>query len=101
MVLQVAGEIDLLTIDRLQQNLHRHLSGACRGLVVDCTKVSFLAASGITLLVDLAERTRAEGVTLRLVAESRVVLRALKMTGTDDVVPRAFTVAEAVAQCAL
>jgi anti-sigma B factor antagonist len=98
-IVRVAGEIDLLTIGRLQQSLHAQLSHAPRGLVLDCNEVSFLAASGIALLVDLAERSGAAGVTLRLVTDSRVVLRALEATGMDDVLPRAATVADAVAHC--
>jgi anti-sigma B factor antagonist len=99
LVLRVVGELDLATVGRLQEYLHEQLLGAYRGVVLDCTEMSFLAACGIGLLVEIADQARAEGMELRLVAQSRVVLRALEVTGVDQQVPRAATVAEAVAQC--
>jgi anti-sigma B factor antagonist len=70
-------------------------------VVLDCTGVSFLATCGISLLLEITDQARAEGVALRLVAQSRAVLRALKVTGVDGLVPRAATVAEAVVQCSI
>ena len=50
LVLQLAGEIDLRTVERLRECLYAHLSaGAYRGIVLDCTEVTFLAACGIGL----------------------------------------------------
>ena len=99
LVLRVVGEIDLATVGRLRDHLYKHLPGAQRGVVLDCTEVSFLSACGIGLLVEIADQARADGVALRLVAQSRVVLRALEVTGVGELVPRAPTVAQAVVQC--
>ncbi|MGH4011129.1 MAG: STAS domain-containing protein [Pseudonocardiaceae bacterium] len=99
LVLRVVGEIDLVTIGLLRDHLHEHLPRAQRGVVLDCTEVSFLSACGVGLLVEIAEQARADGLALRLVAQSRVVVRALEVTGVDGVVPRAPTVAQAVVQC--
>jgi anti-sigma B factor antagonist len=68
-------------------------------VVLDCTEVSFLAACGIGLLVEIADQTLAEGMALRLVAQNRVVRRALEVTRVTGLVPLAATVAEAVGQC--
>jgi anti-sigma B factor antagonist len=100
LVLRLVGEVDLATVGRLREQLHHHVPSAHRGVVLDCTGVSFLTACGIGLLVETAERARAEGMALRLVAQSRLVQRALKVTWADQLVSRASTVAEAVAQCA-
>lgn len=99
LVLRVVGDVDLATVEQLRGHVDEHLSGAHRGVVLDCTAVSFLAACGIGLLVEIADQARADGRPLRLVAHSRLVLRALEITGTNELVPRAATVAEAVAQC--
>jgi anti-anti-sigma factor len=69
-------------------------------VVLDCTEVSFLAACGIGLLVEITERAHAERMPLRLVSQTPLVLRALQLTLADQLVPRAATVAEAVARCA-
>ncbi|MFZ0118654.1 MAG: STAS domain-containing protein [Pseudonocardiaceae bacterium] len=99
LVWRVAGEIDLVTVERLRNHLSKHALGAHRGVVLDCTGVSFLAACGIGLLTEIADQARAEGVTLRLVAQNRTVLRALEVTGVEGLLPRVATVAEAVVQC--
>jgi anti-sigma B factor antagonist len=101
LVLRVVGEVDLATVGRLRECLHNCVLRARRGVVLDCTGVSFLAACGISLLLEITDQARAQGVALRLVAQSRAVLRALKVTGVDGLVPRAATVAEAVVQCSM
>jgi anti-sigma B factor antagonist len=100
LVLRVVGEVDLATVGRLREQLHHHVPSEHRGLVLDCTAVSFLGACGIGLLAEIADRARAEEIALRLVAHSRLVLRALEVTMADQLISRASTVAEAVAQCA-
>ncbi|HEX8759047.1 MAG TPA: STAS domain-containing protein [Pseudonocardiaceae bacterium] len=99
-VLRVVGEVDLATLGHLREHLHKYVSSDDRGLVLDCTEVSFLAACGISLLVEIAERARAQGMALRLVAQTPLVLRALQAALADQLIPRAPTVAEAVTQCA-
>jgi anti-sigma B factor antagonist len=99
LVLRVAGEVDLATVGQLREHLHKHLPGTRRGVVLDCTEVSFLAACGIGLLVEIADQTFVEGMALRLVAQNRVVLRALEVTRATELVPLAATVAEAMVQC--
>jgi anti-sigma B factor antagonist len=102
LVLHVAGEIDLRTVERLRECLYGHLSGgAYRGIVLDCTEVTFLAGCGIGLLVEIVDRARCARMEIRLVARTRAVLRALEVTGADELVPRAATVADAVAQCTI
>lgn len=99
LVLRVVGEVDLATVGRLRKQLRMHVPSDHRGVVLDCTEVSFLAACGIGLLVEIVDRARAEGMALRLVAQSRLVLRALEVALADQLILRATTVAEAVAQC--
>jgi anti-sigma B factor antagonist len=101
LVLRVVGEVDLATVGSLREQLHRYVPSEHRGVVLDCTEVSFLAGCGIGLLIEIAEQASTNGMMLRLVAQSRLVLRALQITLTDQQVPRASTVAEAIAQCAL
>ena len=99
LVIRVVGEVDLATSDWLRECLEKHLPGSRPGVVLDCTEVSFLAVCGIGLLIEMADQARTAGVAMRLVAQSRVVLRALEVTEADKLVPRAATVVEAVAQC--
>ena len=98
LVVQVAGEVDLSTIGRLREHLHEHVHGAHRAVILDCTRVSFLAACGIGLLLDIADQARAEGIALRLVVAGRRLLRVLEASGVQGRLPLATTVAEVMAE---
>ena len=52
------------------------------------------------MLADITEQARAERMALWLVTQTPLVLRALQVTLAKQLVSRAATVAEAVAQCA-
>jgi anti-sigma B factor antagonist len=83
---EIVGELDLNTAPTLQSRLSRavrteHLTE----LVVDLTRVEFLAVAGITALLNLREQARRRGVALRLVATHRAVLRPLSVLGLLDV----------------
>jgi anti-sigma B factor antagonist len=87
-LLEVDGEVDSLTAPRLQaamdsalEALGRAAAGAA--LVVDLSGVTFLASSGLAVLVDGARRATAAGGRLHVVAATRVVTRPLEVTGAD------------------
>ena len=100
LILRVVGEVDLITVGQLREQLHNYRHSDYRGLVLDFIGVSFLAGCGIGVLLEIAERARAEGITLRLVTHRRMVLRALEVSRADQQISRTSTVAEAIAQCA-
>ena len=85
-LLEVDGEIDTATAPRLQAGLDEALDAAdAEGsrVVVDLTGVTFLASSGLAVLIGGARRVTALGGRLRLVAASRSVTRPLQVTGAD------------------
>lgn len=101
-VVRAVGEIDMLTASRwaaiLGDTCHglahhdddprRCGDGARRGagrgrLVCDLTGVTFFGASGLAALERTAALAAEAGVALRLVADSRTVLRPLQLTGLD------------------
>jgi anti-sigma B factor antagonist len=87
-LLQVDGEIDTLTAPRMQAGMNTALDAlaatpAGAALVVDLSGVTFLASSGLAVLVDGARRATAAGRRLHVVAATRVVTRPLELTGAD------------------
>jgi anti-sigma B factor antagonist len=83
-LLTVAGEIDTLTAPRLDLALARLIDEPAPTLVVDLAGVVFLASSGLAVLIEAAHRASASGRALRLLVHGRPVLRALQITGTDQ-----------------
>jgi anti-sigma B factor antagonist len=83
-VLVAAGEVDTLTAPRLEAAVDELLGTRAEVLVADLSGVTFLASSGLAVLIRAAHLAAADGRRLRVVAEGRPVLRPLQITGTDE-----------------
>lgn len=82
----VDGEVDTLTAPRLQAGLDEAVAVAGTdgtAVVVDLSGVTFLASSGLAVLIGGARRLAESGGRLRLVAATRAVTRPLQVTGAD------------------
>ncbi|WP_084496691.1 STAS domain-containing protein [Nocardia amamiensis] len=80
-LLMVVGEIDLATAPRLRAELTRGSLCHTRTLVLDLSPVTFLAAAGLTVLVEAqADAARAHRRII-LITKVRSVDRAIEITG--------------------
>jgi anti-sigma B factor antagonist len=87
LALTVAGEVDTLTAPLLEAGVCELLDEAGAEptvLVIDLTDVTFLASSGLAVLIRGANRLAERGAQLRLVAATRAVTRPLELTGADQ-----------------
>jgi anti-sigma B factor antagonist len=82
-LLTVQGEVDTLTAPRLAEGLSGLLDDERSTPVVDLAGVSFLASSGLAVLIRAAHRASEQGRALHIVATSRAVTRPLEVTGSD------------------
>lgn len=84
-VVEAAGSIDLLSAPEFADHLSTALAeGIPVIVVVDLRQVDFLGAAGLSVLVAADQRARAQQITLRVVASTRPVCRALSITGLDQ-----------------
>jgi anti-sigma B factor antagonist len=84
-VLAVEGEIDTLTAPPLEDAVRELLAeSAADRLVIDLSGVTFLASSGLAVLIRGAHRAADRELRLRLVTGSRAVRRPLEVTGSDQ-----------------
>ena len=97
LLVEVAGEVDMLTTPELRAALTDALARSPGRLVLDLTGVRFLGSSGIAVLVEVLEESRRSGTALALVAASRGVLRPLRSTGLADLFATHPDVASALA----
>ncbi|WP_291419091.1 STAS domain-containing protein [Actinophytocola sp.] len=95
-VAHVFGAVDLLTAPELQVCVDDHVDAA-NGLVLDLSRVDFLAASGLTVLTDTDRRAAEDNFAWALVANTRPVLRPLEVLGLRDQLPTYDSVPGAVA----
>jgi anti-sigma B factor antagonist len=83
-VLAVRGEIDALTTPQLETGIDELLAGPGERVVLDLAEVTFLASSGLAVLIRAAQLTGERGQRLRLVIATRAVRRPLQVTGSDQ-----------------
>lgn len=81
-VLEVSGEIDMLTAPRLREAVWSALDGRPGVVVVDLLEVTFLGSSGLAVLVEAQQRA-VERTALRIVATGAATMRPLQITGLD------------------
>jgi anti-sigma B factor antagonist len=85
-VLEVAGEIDMVTAPQLANALAELLDQDERVVVVDLSEVRFLGSSGLAVLVNCYVALE-PGTALLIVASRREVRRAFAVTGLDGRLP--------------
>ncbi len=76
-----AGEVDSTSAPVLRQELDDLLDGDVRELTVDLGQVTFLDSAGLCVLAAAHRRAVRQGVTMRVLASSRAVIRPLQITG--------------------
>ncbi len=76
-VTRVAGEVDMLTGPSLQSHLDKALASRPVRLIVDLSQVSFMGATGLTVLIKTKAAATHQGTTLQLRGMSRAAARAL------------------------
>jgi len=82
-VLRVSGALDLALAPKLQQLVERAVRLGPAVLVIDLTDVGFLASAGMAVLLR-AQRECPPGTAVRIVAQSRIVLRPMELTRLTD-----------------
>jgi anti-sigma B factor antagonist len=81
-VLAVSGEVDMLSAPYLAEAIHTALAAGPPSLIVDLSKVEFLASAGMTVLV--SAQAEAEPATrFAVVARGPATSRPIKLMGID------------------
>ncbi|WP_162292922.1 STAS domain-containing protein [Actinophytocola xinjiangensis] len=93
LVVTVAGEVDLRTAPVLAEAFD---SDTIPVTVVDLTRVTFLSAAGLGVLVEQAERAQTEHRHLGLVAQDRVAIRVLRSSGVAAAIPTFDSLSDAM-----
>jgi len=82
-LLHVAGEIDLLAEPSLQAHLSALLANRPECIVIDLSQVSFMGATGLSVLVKAGHAAAQQGTTLKLKNPSQRAAYPLRIMGLD------------------
>ena len=79
----VLGELDIATTPQLTEGL-RSLQPGYETLVVDLSRCTFFASSGISILLEESHRGKEEGFELVVIKAPPEVQRMFDLAGLDD-----------------
>lgn len=82
-LVDVSGEVDVLSASRLEDAVAEVLGHGPVTMVVDLSRVAFLASAGLAVLVS-SSQWAGEQVEFRVVAEGSATGRPLHLTGLDQ-----------------
>jgi anti-anti-sigma factor len=85
-VLAVAGEVDMLSAPRLAEAIHTALAASPAALIVDLSKVDFLASAGMTVLLTAQDEV-VPPTRYAIVAYGAATSRPIQLTKLDSVLP--------------
>jgi anti-sigma B factor antagonist len=97
-ILAAAGDVDMPTAPRLQDAIHCALRKQPAALIVDLTRVAFLASAAMNLLV-AAHREITPTARFGLVADGLGTSRPMKVIGIDNTVALYQTLGAALVAC--
>jgi anti-anti-sigma factor len=87
-MLSLYGELDMRTIEHLNDCVARHLDSGAQNVTLDLRELAFMDSSGLRLLIELYDRARLEGWRLGLVCpEQEAALLVIRSTGADKALP--------------
>jgi anti-sigma B factor antagonist len=98
-VLEVGGEVDMLTSPQLRSTALGQLAdgSGTELVVIALDDVTFLGTSGLAVLIEVRDATHTAGVMLRLACTARRVMRPLAIAGLVPLFDIYPTVDEALA----
>ena len=86
-LLPLEGALDVSAAARLREQFADAVTEGHNHLVVDLSAVTFMDSTGLGVLVGGLKRVRMHDGALRLTGAGRDVLRLLRITGLDKVLP--------------
>jgi anti-sigma B factor antagonist len=93
-VLELGGEVDLLTVSRLAAGLEHEVRHGDRDVVVDLRPVQFIDSSGLHVLLGAQRRLARQGRALGIVCAPGPVLRVFELSRLLDTLDIVDTVRE-------
>jgi anti-anti-sigma factor len=78
------GEIDLSTVDAVDDQLQQLLGDGARNLVLDLRQVTFMDSSGLRLVLCWNERADEQGIAFTVIQGPPEIARVFELGGVAD-----------------
>jgi anti-sigma B factor antagonist len=94
-VVDVAGEVDLYTVPRLEEALTRATAAAQPFVVVNLTRATYLDSTALRVLTAVRKRVQERSGRIALVTTQPKIAKLFTITGLDQLFPLCATEGEA------
>jgi anti-sigma B factor antagonist len=88
-LVEPSGEIDLAVTDLLDEEMQRAEATDARTILLDLEGLEFIDCTGIRLLLQIRERSQADGDRLRIQHTPQHVHRLIRIAGVEEMLPLA------------
>jgi anti-sigma B factor antagonist len=85
LLLHVQGEVDLSTVDLLDEAMTDAIDQGAEPVVVDLREVAFMDSTGLRAMLRARNRAHEQGGSMKLLSPSHAVSRLLALSGVEDV----------------
>jgi anti-sigma B factor antagonist len=83
----LTGELDLDHADAVEAELQRVEAGDALSIVLDLSRLTFMASCGVRLVLEAHERAAVDGGRLLLLRGPHAVHRVFEICGVDELLP--------------
>ncbi len=88
-VLKLSGRLDLAGVGQIESAFKLKAADARKGLLLECSQLSFLASLGMRMLMMAAKTMQGKNGKVVVICPQEEVENALRMSGLDQVIPLA------------
>jgi anti-anti-sigma factor len=78
------GEIDIAAAPKLRADLDAEVAPGGADLVVDCSELTFIDSSGLSVLLAVLRELQESGHALRLARTSNAIARVIQVAGLTE-----------------
>jgi anti-anti-sigma factor len=84
--LRLSGELDLASVEKLEEAISVAEEGTARVIVIDLAELEFMDSAGLAVLLRAHSRSRQDGQRMRFVpSEHDGVTQLVAVTGTSEI----------------
>lgn len=83
LVIEALGSLDGHTFVQLEERLRQAFKGRCFDLVLDLSKLHYIASAGVGVLISFQQQAKQQGGGLQLVGPTAAVREVFSILGLD------------------
>lgn len=85
-MVSIKGEIDIYSIEKFREAIEEKMKTQAPEIIIDCTELSYMDSTGMGVLIELRNKTKAIGQKIILKNPRPNIKKLLALTGVDKII---------------